>query len=230
MRTLTCEKCGKKCIARSFEPDKKICSNCESIDIQNKKEKSKCTNCGSIIKKDKCICNGEIQDNWVEYVDKKLENYCKKCKDFVPFHIMPHGNRICSICNPELKTHLPEVVLQKNVTDNAGTNGAAPFGISIAHKKCICQNPECGKEFKSKRSDAKTCSTRCRVAAARAKHKPGNEVRNEAVRRALWKAYGTINSHPTYIENGYWEIVKALEDPELYIKNRNEEVKFIDNL
>lgn len=68
------------------------------------------------------------------------------------------------------KIDLPEEMLQKNVTNNAGTNGAAPFGISIANNKSKCIN--CGKEFLCRRSDAKTCSTKCRVAANRAKKQP----------------------------------------------------------
>ena len=113
-----------------------------------------------------CPLCDEVHEFKKTFSDARYKYYeCSKCKgQFAEYNL----NLLKYV------EDLPAVVLQKDVTDNAGTKkrGLGDTGAWSLYKRCICQNLECGKEFISKRSDSKTCSTRCRVAAARAKNKP----------------------------------------------------------
>jgi len=74
---------------------------------------------------------------------------------------------MCEENAENIKRNLPVVVLQKDVTFRRRIKEKK---VDHLFNKKICIH--CGKEFSAKRGDAKTCGTRCRVAAARAKHKP----------------------------------------------------------
>ena len=95
-------------------------------------------------------------------------NWCVKCQKLNHFKVSSKGS-FCTVCNPD---QLPKETLQKTVTDNTGTEKIGAPGAYPLYHKCICQYSKCRKEFLSKRSDAKTCGNKCRVAAAREKNKP----------------------------------------------------------
>ena len=111
----------------------------------------------------KCYICGKIGD-FIQVASGSKSRYyaCPNCKGHFPEEKL-------DILDNQIAIDQPPEVLQKNVTDNAGTKkrGLGDTGAWSLYKRCICQNLECGKEFISKRSDAKTCSTKCRVAANR---------------------------------------------------------------
>ena len=117
----------------------------------------------------KCpCCHKEVEFLGKEILANREATKCPKCKMYVPVKQLINQLERETVKQPEqIIEDLPAVVLQKDVTYSAGIEKFGYPGAYPLYKKCICQNPACGKEFQSKRSDAKTCSTRCRVAAAR---------------------------------------------------------------
>lgn len=149
--------------------------------------------------------------------------YCDECGAKCLRDAYNHKS-FCKVCKKKKKTFkqpltrkdLPEETLQKTVTVNAGKDFGAISGYYIHSFKCEI----CGNEFGSKRSDAKTCSTRCRVAAARAKEPSRDSIRDQAIRAAIGRMVSE-NAHSTYTNNIYNEVREALKNPNEYMKKIN---------
>jgi len=92
-------------------------------------------------------------------IDNGMFFFCIHCKRKVLTVNEPKAKRIKAEPLP-ITNKMPSEMLQKDVTDKkVETNDGGYYNVCI----------KCRKSFYSKRAGAKTCSTRCRVAAARAK-------------------------------------------------------------